>query len=77
MQFSFQVKENAKIRLIMPNNPIVIEEGRVQSNPFTVEFDKNILHLGSADIQFSITVKNLATGHEWHNEQKVHLIGPF
>ena len=73
----FAISDESKLKLVMPNNPIVLEEGKVQSNPFTVEFDKSILTLGSADSRIQITVKNLVTGQEWKDDQRIHVIGPF
>ena len=68
---------NENIKLVMPNNPLTLEEGRVQSNPFTIEFDPSILKLGSADSQLVIEVKDLVTGQAWSRSERVHVIGPF
>lgn len=77
IRISFGEFSEGKVKLIMPNNPIVLEEGAVQSNPFTVEFEPTILSLGSADDALTVNVKNLVTGQEWNVREKIHLIGPF
>ncbi len=67
----------SELKLIMPNNPVTVQEGKVFSNPMTIEFDRQRLKLGSADSQIEINVKNLVTGQEWDRVEKIHLIGPF
>ncbi len=77
LQITLKAKSDQEMTLVMPNNPITLAEGQVGSNPFTLEFDQKILKLGSADSKIVIDVKDLVTGQEWTNEEKVHVIGPF
>jgi len=74
---TFRMGGSDSIQLVMPNNPVTLEEGRIRSNPFTVEFDRKALALGSVDGQLNISVRDLVTGQEWDSAEKIHLIGPF
>ena len=77
IQFRLKMKANHDIQLVMPNNPLTLEQGKVVSNPFTIEFDRKVLALGSADGQLEVTVKDLVTGQEWEKVENIHLVGPF
>jgi len=79
IQITFKIDSEIDrgINLVMPNNPLILEQGRVQSNPFTVEFNKSILKLGSADRTLEVSVRNLVTGQEWTKREPLHVIGPF
>ncbi len=77
IQFTLQIKAGGDVKLVMPNNPLILEAGRVQSNPFTVEFERKFLHLGSADGLLELEARDLVTGQEWHKSERLHVIGPF
>lgn len=77
IRITLKLKANGDTKLVMPNNAFTIEAGKVVSNPFTIEFDRKILELGSADGQIEVQVKDLVTGQEWDRSENIHFVGPF
>lgn len=73
--------QNSRIQLIMPNNPIRVEDGQFQRQPLTIKFSKEILRQGKATLKLKVKARSVGGGlgnpTEEIFEKELVVIGPL